>query len=77
MTELGKKLRCDKGDENLRHELFEMKKRLKKTVRSKKRQHKKNILNEMEQCTDKNQKKYWKLLQKFEQKEKDTTQYIS
>ena len=77
VRELGKKLRCDKGDENLRYELFEMKKRLKKSVRSKKRQHKKNILNEMEQCTDKNQKKYWKLLQKFEQKETNTTQYIS
>ena len=46
-------------------------------VRNKKRLHKKSIFNEMEQCTNNDQKKYWKLVKKLEQKDKHTTQYVS
>ncbi len=77
LTEIGKKLRCDHGNKELRTELFALKKKLKKTVRKKKRLHKKNVLKEMEQCTNMNQKKYWDLLKQLEQKEPNTTQYVS
>ena len=56
ITETGKKLQGHKGDDNLRTELFTQKKLLKKMVRNKKRVHKKNIINEMEQCTNMSQK---------------------
>ncbi len=77
MTEMGKKLRSDQGNKDLREKLFELKKKLKKTVRKKKRLHIKMILNEMEQCASPNQKKYWKLLGQLEQKDNNTTQYVS
>ena len=77
MNDLGKKLRCDRGNNDLRNEIFELKKRLKKTVRKKKRQHKTNILKEIEHCTVTDQKKYWKLLGQLQQKGVNTTQYIS
>ena len=41
LTEIGTKLRNDKGNVELRKELFLQKKRLKKLVRAKKRLHKK------------------------------------
>ena len=46
-------------------------------VRAKKRLHKKTILKEMEQCTVTDQKKYWKLLGRLDEKETNTTQYVS
>ncbi len=35
------------------------------------------ILREMEQCTDMNQKKYWKLVKQLKQNDIDQTQYVS
>ena len=73
----GKKLKSNPGDKEIRRELFDKKKQLKKMVRNKKRLHKRSILNEMEQCTNNDQKKYWKLVKKLEQKDQHTTQYVS
>ena len=77
ITEMGKKLRGDRENKDLRKELFQLKTKLKKTVRKKKRTHKKSILKEMELCTSTSQKKYWKLLGKLEEKENNTTHYVS
>ena len=77
ITNIGKKLRADHGNLSLRNELFALKKKLKKTVRKKKRLHKKTILKEMNQCTNMNQKQYWKLVKQLEQKPKSTTQHVS
>jgi hypothetical protein len=77
LTEIGKKLRDDKGNVELRNEIFALKKKLKKMVRKKKRLHKKNFLNEMEKCSFTDQKKYWNLVRQLEQKEDDKTQYVS
>ena len=77
MTEIGKKLRADHGNKELRTELYNLKRTLKKTVRKKKRMHKKMVLNEMVQNSNTDQKKYWKLVKKLEQKENNTTQYVS
>ena len=77
LTEIGKKLRDDKGNVELRNEIFALKKKLKKMVRKKKRLHKKKILNEMEKCSFTDQKKYWNLVRQLEQKEEDKTQYVS
>ena len=77
ITETGKKLRSCQENTDLRKNLFELKKTLKKTVRKKKRLHKKMILNEMGQCGNMDQKKYWKLLSQLEQKDTNTTEYVS
>ena len=77
ITKMGKKLRGDRENKELRNELFQLKSKLKKTVRKKKRLHKKTILQEMELCTSTSQKKYWKLLGKLEEKENNTTHYVS
>ena len=74
ITEIGAKLRNDKGNKELRIELFSLKNKLKKLVRAKKRLHKKTILKEMEQCTITDQKKYWKLLGRLDEKDTNTTQ---
>ena len=60
ITKMGKKLRGDRENKEVRNELFQLKSKLKKTVRKKKRLHKKTILQEMELCTSTSQKKYWK-----------------
>ncbi len=77
ITKIGKNLQLDRGNKELRTEIFDAKKKLKKLVRKKKRQHKKRTLNEMEKCSNTDQKKYWKLLKQLEQKDKSTTQYVS
>ena len=77
ITKIGKKLQANAGDTEIRNELFEKKKKLKKMVRGKQRLYKKNILNEMDQCTNADQKKYWKLVKKLEQKEHNTTHYVT
>ena len=77
VREVGKKLQADTGNKEIRTELFEKKKMLKKMVRSKKRLYKRGIVREMAQCTNMNQKKYWNLLKKLEQKDYNTTQYVS
>ena len=77
VTKIGRKLQSNPGDKELRSELFEKKKKLKKMVRNKKRLHKRTILKEMEQCTNNEQKKYWRLVKKLEQKDQKTTQYVS
>ena len=46
ITKIGKKLQAKAGDTEVRNELFDKKKKLKKMVRSKKRLYKKNILKE-------------------------------
>ena len=43
LTEIGKKLRDDKGNVELRNEIFDQKRKLKKMVRKKKRLHKKKF----------------------------------
>ena len=58
VREVGKKLQADAGNKEIRTDLFEKKKILKKMVRSKKRLYKRGIVREMEQCTNMNQKKY-------------------
>ena len=77
ITEMGKKLRGDRENKDLRKELFQLKIKLKKTVRKKKRAHKKSILQKMELCTSTSQKKYWNLLGKLEEKENNTIHYVS
>ena len=77
VREEGKKLQADRGNKEIRTELFEKKKMLKKMVKSKIRLYKRAIVREMEQCTNMTQKKYWNLLKKLEQKEYNTTQYVS
>ena len=53
------------------------KKDTQKTVRKKKRLLRKMIFSEMGQCGNIDQKKYWKLLSKLEQKDTNTTEYVS
>ena len=77
LTDIGKKLRCENGNVELRKKLFATKKELKKMVRKKKRLHKKNIIHEIEQCPHMDQKKYWNLVKKLEQKSENKTQYVS
>ena len=56
VTKIGKNLQSNPGNKDLRNELFEKKKKLKKLARNKKRLHKKTVLKEMEQCTNMDQK---------------------
>ena len=77
IAETGKKLRSDQENPDLRKNLFALKKKLKKTVRKKKRLQKNMILNEMRQCGNMDQKKHWKLLSKLEEKDSNTTEYVS
>ena len=75
ITDIGKKLRTEINNKLLRQELFTTKKLLKKTVRKTKRLYQKDILKEMEQCSE--QKKYWNLLKKLKQKGRNTTQCVA
>lgn len=73
---LGKKLKKNPNDKNLRTELFKQKKILQKLVRRKKRQYKQAILSEMNNSHNRNQKHFWKLAKKLEQKPHNI-QYVS
>ena len=57
-------------DNSIREELFTLKKQLKNTTKRKKRCYKENILDQLN-CSKKNSKIFWKLLDKLEPKQND------
>ena len=62
---LGNRLKSNPGNKEIRTKLFQQKRNLQKLVRSKKCQHKYEIINEMNSTKD--QKRFWKLAKKLEQ----------
>ena len=68
---LGAKIRKNPKDKSLKSILFEKKKELKKLVRNNKMKYKNDLMEQMKQSKN-DSKKFWKLLDKMEQKEDDT-----
>ena len=68
---LGKKIKCDPKNKLYKSQLTSKKKRLKKLVKSSKLNYKNRLMDEMNQ-SKKDSKKFWKLLDKLEQKQDDT-----
>ena len=68
---LGTKIRRNAGDVSLKSELYAKKKQLKKLVRSNKSKFKNDLMEQINQSKN-DSKKFWKLLDKMEQKKDDT-----
>ena len=72
---LGNRLKSNPGNKEIRTKLFQQKRNLQKLVRSKKCQHKYEIINEMNSTKD--QKRFWKLAKKLEQNATQNKHYVS
>ena len=68
---LGTKIRKNTKDKLLKSELYAKKRELKKLIRSNKSKHKNLLMEQMKQSKN-DSKKFWKLLDKMEQKSNDT-----
>ena len=76
IRDLGIKLKQNPRNEDIRTELFNVKKKFQKLIRNKKRTYKKTIINKMSNSYQ-DQKSFWKLLKKLDKPKTNYVKYVS
>ena len=76
LRNLGKQLKREPSNRNIRKNLLEQKRLFRKIISNKKSKYKNNIIDKMSK-RDKSQKEFWKLLEKLSDKKTNISNYVS